>query len=119
MHERQENANVCLQLIGRKLRSEMAALCSNRANSVLRDQSAAALTGFTWGKLHDEMTNKAPTIASTARILHLHKKASCQPYGSSRDVCGLAVEVSFPQDVPCSKDNCPHFVRRPLRETGK
>ena len=34
-----------IQLIGRTLRSEMAALCSNRANSVLRDQSAADLHG--------------------------------------------------------------------------
>ena len=57
-----KDSRMQMQLIGRTLRSEMAALCSNHAYSVLRDQTATALMEFTWGKLYDELTVQVPTL---------------------------------------------------------
>lgn len=63
-----------IQLIGQTLRREMAALCSEHANSMLRDQTASALTGFTWGKLYDELTVQAPTMLALLESCTLTRK---------------------------------------------
>ena len=51
-----------IQLLGLTVRKEIATMCSDHVNSLLRDQSASALTGFMWGKLYDELTIHAPKL---------------------------------------------------------
>jgi len=50
--------------MSRILKSEIHALCSNKANSVLRTQSAAVLSQFTWDVVIREMQTYAPVLLS-------------------------------------------------------
>ena len=63
-----------IQLIGRQLRNELTSLCSEAANSTLRSQSADALRGFTWGKLHDELAARAPTLLTLLKLCTYTRK---------------------------------------------
>ena len=63
-----------IQLIGQQLRNELTSLCSEAANSTLRNQSADALRGFTWGKLHDELAARAPTLLTLLELCTYTRK---------------------------------------------
>lgn len=66
-----------VQILGQKLRNELASLCSEDANSILREQSPDALTGFSWGKLHDELEARAPTFLSLLEMCTHTRKPRC------------------------------------------
>ena len=53
-----------VQMVGQQLRSELVSMCSEAANSILRNQSAEVLSEFSWGKLYDELEARAPTFLS-------------------------------------------------------
>lgn len=63
-----------IQILGRQLRIELASLCSEAANSILRKQSPDALYGFSWGKLHDELQARAPTFLSLLEMCTYTRK---------------------------------------------
>ena len=71
MHEMQKYT---IQLIGRQLRNELTSQCSEAANSTLRSQSADALRGFTWGKLHDELAARTPTLLTLLELCTYTRK---------------------------------------------
>ena len=49
--------------IGNNLHAELVAMCSRaNTNSILCNQSSDALNKFTWGKLHDELAERAPRL---------------------------------------------------------
>ena len=80
MHKRFQNEDVHNSADGTtagQLRNELTSLCSEAANSVLRNQSADALRGFTWGKLHDELAARAPTLLSLIECCMYTRKPRC------------------------------------------
>ena len=86
----------------------MAALCSNHAYSVLRDQTATALMEFTWGKRYDELTVQAQTLLALLE--------SCTYTGKPRlnrtAIIGMCVALllKFSKNVSRTKDHFPNFV---------
>ena len=96
---------------GGRLRRELASMCSEAANSILRQQSSDAICEFSWGKLHDELEARAPIFLSLIEMCtHTRKprcnrmeKASLQQNGSCRNVCSAAFETSLCKDVSCTE----------------
>ena len=58
------NTKYLLRRIGILLRRELALMCSDRTNSILRSQSMSDLRNFTWNSLLSELSLKAPTLLS-------------------------------------------------------
>ena len=53
-----------LDILRRDIQKEMTTLCSSDSKSVLRESSLEALSSFTWDKLTNELSAKAPTLYS-------------------------------------------------------
>ena len=51
-----------LKLLSVSLRREIAAMCSDKTNSLLKEQSQDCLQNFSWSKLEAELNNHAPTL---------------------------------------------------------
>ena len=58
------NTKYLLRRIGILLRRELALMCSDQTNSILRSQSMSDLRNFTWNSLLSELSLKAPTLLS-------------------------------------------------------
>ena len=56
------NTKYLLRRIGILLRRELALMCSDQTNSILRSQSMSDLRNFTWNSLLSELSLKAPTL---------------------------------------------------------
>ncbi len=51
-----------LDILGRDVQKEMKSLCSKKFGSMLRASSAEAVSSFTWDKITNEVSSKAPTL---------------------------------------------------------
>jgi hypothetical protein len=67
--------------IGRILRQEIAALCSDKVKSILRDKSNTALKAFKWKQLEDEMITHSPTLLSILRSCTTVPRSNLQQQG--------------------------------------
>lgn len=61
--------------VGLSLQHEIASLCSDKVNSVLRDKSAQAIETFSWEAVIEEMKTRAPTLLSLLESCTKTKKA--------------------------------------------
>ena len=68
-------------ILGGRLRRELASMCSEAANSILRQQSSDAICEFSWGKLHDELEARAPTFLSLIEMCTHTRKPRCNRMG--------------------------------------
>ena len=62
-----ERCSVEINRIGKIVQSELATLCSDRCNSVLRGHSKEKLIKFKWKDVNQEMRDHAPNLLS---LLH-------------------------------------------------
>ena len=61
--------------IGLSLKHEIASLCSDKVDSVLRDKSVNALETFSWDVVMEEMKTRAPTLLSLLQTCTHTKRA--------------------------------------------
>ena len=74
-----------LKLVGATLHGEIATMCSDRADSLLKSQSVSEdLPAFQWGKLEAEMQVHAPTLTS---LLHACFKTRVPRQNLQQMVC--------------------------------
>ena len=63
-----------IQKVGVQLGKELATMCFDKTNSILRQQSMDSLDTFSWGKLYDEMEVITPLLISLLRACTYTRK---------------------------------------------
>ena len=90
-----------IQNIGLQLHKEVAAMCSDKRNSILHQRPMDSLGTFTWGKLYDEMEVIMHLLLSLLHACtYTHKPRQNR---MAVDVYSTTCETSFYKDVSCTK----------------
>ena len=100
-----------LTAIGNNLRAELSAMCSRaNTNSILCNQSSDALDKYTWGKLHDELAERAPLLRTLLEMCTHTRK----PRINRQAVIGMCAVIHlkfrFCQDVSGAENGFANFV---------
>ena len=78
-----------LKGIGREVRNELKAMCSDCTNSILRSQSLTDLYGFAWDTLIAELSANAPVFLEILRAITFTRR----PRQSRNAVIGVCAAV--------------------------
>ena len=99
------NTKYLLRRIGILLRRELALMCSDQTNSILRSQSMSDLRNFTWNSLLSELSLKAPTLLSIHILVKATSKLKCCDW----HVLSSALETQILKNVHCAKSYISSF----------
>lgn len=75
--------------IGQSIQHELASLCSDKVDSILRDKSAQALETFSWETVTEEMKTRAPTLLCLLEMCTRTRK----PRKNRKAVIGLIAAI--------------------------